>query len=197
MHTGTQWTHSDVWSQLATTPQCSFKIGVQQSAKKHWNRDRRVICNATGGIEAGRRVIRYRGVSDGSDGGHPLWRSHSARTDIFFADVTRLLRSFWWIPFECRERCGGVLMVGSPPSSSIISPERPPSDASLCPLNGCVQVLLWLCLSTICSQIDCMDIYRETGTMHAIIRCSESCDYNKDQYDKTKCVMVNVSNESG
>jgi len=26
--------------------------------------------------------------------------------------------------------------------------------------------------------------------MHAILRCSESCDCNKDEYDKTKCLVV-------
>jgi len=30
----TQWTHSDVWSQLATMPECLFKIGDRQSEKK-------------------------------------------------------------------------------------------------------------------------------------------------------------------
>jgi len=34
-------------------------------------------------------------------------------------------RSFSRIPFGCRERCGGVLMMGSLPSSSAISPHRP------------------------------------------------------------------------
>ena len=46
-----------------------------------------MICNATRGIEAGRAVIRHRGVYDGSDGACPLRRSHSTRTGIFFADV--------------------------------------------------------------------------------------------------------------
>jgi len=45
--------------------------------------------------------------------------------------------SFSWILFGCRERCGGVLMVGSLPSTSIISPQQPPRGASLCSLNGC------------------------------------------------------------
>ena len=44
------------------------------------------MCNATRGIDAGRRVIRHRGVSDGSDGARPLWQSHSAQTEMFFAD---------------------------------------------------------------------------------------------------------------
>jgi len=36
------------------------------------NGDRRAICNSTPGIDAGRGVIRHRGVSDGSDGARPL-----------------------------------------------------------------------------------------------------------------------------
>jgi hypothetical protein len=87
MQACTQWTHSDVWSQLATTPECLFKIGDRQSEKKQRNGDRRAICNSTRGIDAGRGVIRHRGVSDGSDGARPLWRSQSAQTEMFFADA--------------------------------------------------------------------------------------------------------------
>ena len=82
--------------------------------------------------------------------------------------ITRFLhtwnrnRSFSWISFGYRKRCGGVLMVGSLPSSSVVSPQRPPSGASLSSLNGRVQVLLWLCLTSICGQIDRMHIYTET-----------------------------------
>jgi len=39
-------------------------------------------------------------------------------------------RSFSSMPFGCRERCGGVLMMGSLPSSSIVSMQRPPNGAS-------------------------------------------------------------------
>jgi hypothetical protein len=35
-----------------------------------------------------------------------------------------------------------------------------------------------------------MYIYRETWIMHAILWCSESWDCNKDQYDKTKFLVV-------
>ena len=45
----------------------------------------------TGGIDVGRRVIRHRGVSDGSDGSCPLRRSHLARTEMFFADFADAL----------------------------------------------------------------------------------------------------------
>jgi len=92
MQACTQWTHSDVWSQLPTTPECLFKIGDRQSEKKLRNCDRRAICNATRGIDAGRGAIRHRGVSDGSDGARPLWQSHSARTEMLFADDCVWLR---------------------------------------------------------------------------------------------------------
>jgi hypothetical protein len=47
----------------------------------------RGLCNTTRGIEAGRAVIRHRGVSDSSDGACHLCWSHSARMEIFFANV--------------------------------------------------------------------------------------------------------------
>jgi len=87
MQACTQWTHSDVWSQLATTPECSFKIGDRQGEKERRNGDRRAICDATRGLDPVHGVIRNWGVSDGSDGAHPFWRSHTARTEMFFADV--------------------------------------------------------------------------------------------------------------
>jgi len=98
--------------------------------------------------------------------------------------------SFSWIPFGCRERCRGVSMVGSLPSSCIVSPQWPPSGASLSFLNVHDQVLLWWCSSTICGQIACKYIYTETYIIHAILWCSESGDCNKDEYDKTKCLVV-------
>jgi len=84
----TQWSHSDIWSPLATTTQCSFTIGYRQSEKKQWNCDHRAICTAMRGIGAGRGVICQRGDSDGSGGAHPLWHSHPTRTEMFFADAT-------------------------------------------------------------------------------------------------------------
>ena len=47
--------------------------------------------------------------------------------------------------------------------------------------HGRVQVLLQLCSTTICGQIDRMYIYRKTYIMHAILWCCESCDCNKDE----------------
>ena len=65
-----------------------LRMLLQSLRKKQWNCDQRAMCNATRGIDAGRGVICHRGVSDGSDGARPLWRSHSARTEMFFADAS-------------------------------------------------------------------------------------------------------------
>jgi len=73
------------WDQKMVKIECVFRID-RQSEKKRRNGDRRAICYATLGVDAWRGVIRHRGVSDHSDGGRPLWRSHSARTEMFFAD---------------------------------------------------------------------------------------------------------------
>ena len=77
-------THGYSWP---STPECSFKIGDRQSEKKRWNCDGRAICNTTLGIGAGHGVSLHRDISDSSDGPRPLWQSHSARTELFFADL--------------------------------------------------------------------------------------------------------------
>jgi len=87
MQARTRWTHSDVWSQLATMPECSLNIADRQSAKNRWNCDRWAMCNTTCCIDSGHGVIHHQGVSDGSNRAHPLWHSHSARTEMFFVDV--------------------------------------------------------------------------------------------------------------
>jgi len=87
MQEHTQWTHSDISSQLATTPECSFEIGVRQREKNWWRCNRRVICDATHGTDTGRGVISHWGVSDGSDRAYPLWWRHSTWTDICFVHV--------------------------------------------------------------------------------------------------------------
>jgi hypothetical protein len=69
------------------------------------------------------------------------------------------------IPYGCRETCGGMLMVGYRASSSIISPQWPPSGAYL---SSHVQKLVRLCSTTIGSQIDSFHIYQETEIMHTI-----------------------------
>jgi len=107
-----------------------------------------------------------------------------------FLHILNQNRSFWWILSGCCERWGWVLMVGSLSSSSIVLLQWPPSSVSLSFLNWCVQVLFRFCSTNICGQIDGMFIFTETSIMHAILWCSESCDCNKDEYDRTKCLVV-------
>ena len=76
------------WDQKMGKIKCSFRIDWQ-SEKKRRNSDCWVICKATRGIDAGRGVIRHRGVSDGSDGWCPLWRSYSAQTEMFLLMKSR------------------------------------------------------------------------------------------------------------
>ena len=86
-------------------------IRDQQSEKKRRNGDRRAIWNATRGISAGSGVICHRGVSDGSDRARPLCRSHSARTEMFFADAVspytqpRSVKMYLKGVIECVWRC--------------------------------------------------------------------------------------------
>jgi len=81
--------------------------------------------------------------------------------------LTVFLRSSSWncifsgIPLWCRERCGGMLMVGSLPSTSIISAQWPQSGSSRGSFNWCLQVPLLLCSTTICRQMDHRYIYRD------------------------------------
>ena len=103
MQACTQWTHSDVLSQLATTPECLLNIGEQQSEEKQWNGDRRAICDATRDPDAGRGVIRHRGVSDGSDGARRISRCHSARTEKSFANGGKMFKNkpnYWNLEFQ-------------------------------------------------------------------------------------------------
>jgi len=123
MQARTQWTHSDVWLQLATTPECLFKIGDRQSEKKRRIPDRRAICNATCGFEAGGGDICHRGVSDRSDGARPLWWSHPTRMEIFFADVPLSV-------FPIIVSMGGLLATGV---RGFIYPPAP--DVSSYPLS--------------------------------------------------------------
>jgi len=70
-----------------------------------------------------------------------IWWIHAIVWDSQCRVVSSLLTQFLcssnqncsssWILFGSRERCGGVLMVGSLPSSSIIPLQRPPNGASL------------------------------------------------------------------
>ena len=81
-----QFTHSDVWSELAITPERSFNIGEKHKKMIQWHSDRWAICKVTHGIEAGRGVIVQRGVCNRCDAAHPIWQSHSAQPDTVFAD---------------------------------------------------------------------------------------------------------------
>jgi len=81
-------------------------------------------------------------------------------------------------------------IIYSHPIHMLLKPEPLFLWNSVWMLNGRVQVLLRLCSSTICSQIDRMYIYRETVRTHAIYWCSKSCDCNKDKYDMTKFLVV-------
>ena len=122
MQACTQRTHSDVLSQLATTPEWSFKIGDRQNAKNQWNRDRRAIYNATHCIGAGRGVIRRWGVSDGTDWARPLWRSQSSRTELFLLMNVYWLSStvaptaYLWHRAFSRDPCYHIRQNTSPPS---------------------------------------------------------------------------------
>jgi len=98
--------------------------------------------------------------------------------------------SFSRILFGYCARCGGMLMVGSLPSISVVSPQWPPSGASLGSVNGCLQVLLRSCSTTICGQIDHMYIYWDTEIMHTILWGSESCYCNKDEYNRQNALCL-------
>ena len=107
MQVRTQWTHSDIWSHFATTPECLFKIEDRPTEMTHWHCDGRAMCNAMHGINAGSRVCPHRDVSNYSNGVHPLWRSDSAWADIcllrcqleFLAEPRcNDLLTYWWIP---------------------------------------------------------------------------------------------------
>jgi len=69
-----------------STPECSFKIGDRHCENRRWNWDERATSNVTRGITARHGSSRHQDVFDGSDGLFPLWRSHSIRMEVFFAD---------------------------------------------------------------------------------------------------------------
>jgi len=186
MEVRTQWTHSDVWSQLATTPEWSFKIGDRQNEKKRWNPDQRAIWNATCWIDAGRGVIRHWGVSDSSDGARPLWRSHSAGTEIFFADA-ELTASTWLILQTVQTNAlvnnGGFPLraainwsrrsLGTPAGCYIIC-WRPCTSIQLHlhPITSCFLFLLHLVLGTI---VNCESRVILSGAAFAALRWTKWC----------------------
>jgi hypothetical protein len=95
-----------------------------------------------------------------------------------------------WILLGCHDRCDGVLMVSSLSSRSIDSSQRPSRGVSWNYSPGCCQVLLQLCSITISGQIGHMYIYSEIKIMHAILWCTKPCYCSKDEYNKTKCLVV-------
>jgi hypothetical protein len=60
-------------------------------------------------------------------------------------------------------------MVGSLPYSSIVSPQQPANGAPLYSLNACVQLLLPLCSTMICGQIDHMYRCRDLNNAGRIV----------------------------
>jgi len=127
MKARTHWTHSDMWSQLATMPEWSSNIGDWKSEKKRWNYDRGVICNATCGIHAWRGVIHHWGVLDSSDGVRQLGRSHSTRTYMFLLMwyiliVSIPVSSYTHSMFNCARPWSFLIPEKQPrrPSTSVI-----------------------------------------------------------------------------
>jgi len=95
------------WDRKMGKMECVVRID-RQSGKKRQNSNRRVICNATSGIDAGCGMIRHRVFSDCSDGARPLWRSHSSRTEMFFADLALCVYPLyaWHLVDGCSRRYG-------------------------------------------------------------------------------------------
>jgi len=50
------------------------------------------------GFDAGWGAIRHWGVSDGTDEVRPLWQSHSAQMEIFFADEVKSSEKHYRLP---------------------------------------------------------------------------------------------------
>jgi len=139
-----------------------LRMLLQSLRKKRRNCNRRAMCNATRGIDAGPGVICHRGVSEGSDGARPLWRSHSARTEMFFADVfprlpfasSRVPFSEHWLwssPF-CRLAREGKHFWRSenntrhPPSSSMLHHREIYIEHTyrILTMPGCTQLRDWI-----------------------------------------------------
>jgi len=91
----TRWTQSSILSPFATTPECSFAIGDRQSKMKWWNCGWSKICNGMYGIDAWRRVIHHRGVSDDCNRAHPLWWRVPSGS-IFSLLMYIIMVAIWW-----------------------------------------------------------------------------------------------------
>jgi len=98
------------------------------------------ICNGTRGIDARCGAIRHPGVSDSSDVACPVWRSHSAETEMFFDDELPYLQvlfetglgldrkhsSVW---FQTRLNTRPAASWRSIPGPVIVNPLVPPGCA--------------------------------------------------------------------
>jgi hypothetical protein len=109
-----QWIYPDVWLQLATTKECSFKRADWQSDNKRWNCDGRTTCYVTRDINTGHGVNYQRNVFHPSDGPHSLWWRYSAWMEFFLLtsvietigmSLDSVLRS---IHLSCQCICGTI-----------------------------------------------------------------------------------------
>jgi len=87
MLAGTQSSHCNVWSLLATTLVCSLKPGDRSCENEEGNRNASAICNTTYGIHGGRGASHHPVATDSSDGPRPLRPSPKGWIEISFADV--------------------------------------------------------------------------------------------------------------
>jgi hypothetical protein len=85
--TRTQRIPSEALPQLATMPECWFKIRDQQNAKKQWNSEWRAIYHTTCCIDTWRRVICYWSVCDVPDRARPLRWTYPTRLEYCFTDA--------------------------------------------------------------------------------------------------------------
>jgi len=80
--------------------------------------------------------------------------------------------------------------VGGRHSAFLLHHFTPTASKWCISLRWRVEVLHQLCSSTICGQIECIYLCRETYILHAILWCSKSCDCDCDKYNKMKCLEV-------
>ena len=85
MQACTQWTHSDVWLQLATTPECLFKIGDQWSEKKR---------QSEGDMQCDAQYWRWVRSNPPPGCLWRLWQSVSTLTQLFRPDGN--VFCWWW-----------------------------------------------------------------------------------------------------
>jgi hypothetical protein len=104
-----QWTYPDVWLQLATTQECSFKRADWQSDNKRWNCDGRTICHVTRDINTGQGLNYQRNVFHPSDGPHSLWWRYSAWMEFSFADECHW--DNWNVTWQCAQEYTSELSV--------------------------------------------------------------------------------------